>query len=312
MDVQMTVLAAQMETLAILILTGFLAQRTKMIKNESIDALMEIISKLLLPCMLMTLIGSGGSRGELMRMGRFLAATVVTFAIALSTGFVSAKIVRLPREEQGLHTLASAYSNGGYIAVPVIAAMFPETSGLSIAVYSTVEAVMYWVFGPAIAAPAKGGGKAGLKKLLTPITVSVALGFAVLILNIRPSGSMVWETLRNIGSTTKYLAAIYIGLDLGRKGKNGILAKPKSFTAVPVKLIIVPLAVYMILSKTGLVTQEQLVILTIFSAAPSGMSLPIVSKIAGANDTYIISAIMASTVLCPATMMLVMWLALHF
>ncbi|MCI8342208.1 MAG: hypothetical protein HFE62_03215 [Firmicutes bacterium] len=308
MEEQMTVLATQMETLAVLILIGFLAQKMKMVKNESIDGLMEIISKLILPFMLMTLIGSGSSDG-IFEMGGYLAATVIMFAVSLALGFISSKIVRLPKNESGMHVLVSAYSNGGYIAMPVVAAMFPESSGLAIAVYSTIEAVMYWVFGPLIANSYESR-KIDIKKLFTPITISVATGFVVLISNVNPVGNIAWDTLRSVGSTTKYLAAIYIGLDLGRKGKKGILSNPKAFSAVSVKLLIVPLAAYLILKLSGFVNEQQLVMLTVFAAAPSGMSLPIVAKIAGVDDSYAISAIMISTILCPVTMMLVMRIAL--
>ncbi len=303
----MTVLIGQMETLAVLILIGFLAKSLNMVKDESVDGLMEILSKLVLPCMLLTLIGSGGSRDELFGMWKFLLAIIIMFLICLTVGFVMSRMLKLPQNVKNLHIIVTAYGNGAFVGVPVVAAMFPENSGLAIAVYSMSEAIMYWAFGPIIA-DASGNKSIDLKKVITPLTVSIALGILVLLLNLNPSENIVWETLKSVGGTAKYFAAIYIGLDIGRKGFKKMTENPNVFAAVPFKLVILPIITYIIVGKTGLLSGQLLIILTLFTSTPSGMALPIVARMAGSDDSYATSGTMSATILCLITMPLVMWL----
>ena len=40
------------------------------------------------------------------------------------------------------------FGNSGFIGIPLIVSMFPETAGIAAASFSLVEATYYWVIGP--------------------------------------------------------------------------------------------------------------------------------------------------------------------
>ncbi len=311
METEILVLIGQMEILAVLILIGLFAQKSGLMNETNINSMSDIIAKLILPCMLFTMIGGGGTRDELFGMWKFLIACILLFVIAISVGFILSRIIGLSQPAKNMHILVTAFGNGGYVGIPVIAAMFPDNSGLAIAVYSMVEAVFYWVFGPMIV-DTSGSRKIDLKKVFTPLTISVLLGILVLLLNLKPENNVVWDTLSNVGSTTKYFAAIYIGLDLGRKGFKKMTANPKVFTAAPFKLVILPVIIYLVFGKTGFIEGDLLTMLVLFMATPTGMSLPIVARIAGSDDAYATSGTMVCTILCLFTMPFVLWLISHF
>ena len=58
MDSNVALLIGQMEIIAALMVIGFFEQKVKLFSNELIDSFSTIISKLILPLMLLTVIGS--------------------------------------------------------------------------------------------------------------------------------------------------------------------------------------------------------------------------------------------------------------
>ncbi|MEA5083037.1 MAG: AEC family transporter [Lachnospiraceae bacterium] len=306
MTEEMTVLIGQMEMLAALIFLGFFGQRAKLLTSENIDHFSTIVTRMILPFLLLTSVGGGGSREQLFGMWKFFLCTVFMLSLALLIGFCVSRVIGLQQPTKNMHILVTALGNGGFIGMPLIAVMFPKTSGLVIAVFAFVEAAIYWVVGPAVADTRSKG--INLKNLATPMTISIGLGLLLVILNINLEGNVLWETMANVGATTKYFAAIYIGLDFGRKGFKVLFAKPKVFIAMPFKLIVFPIITYLVFGKTGILYGDQLTMLVILTATPTGMAVPLIAKQANSDEAYATAGTMVCTLLCIVTIPFVMWL----
>ena len=140
---------------------------------------------------------------------------------------------------------------------------------------------------------------------MSPITVSVFAGFIIMMLNLNLNGNIVWDTMKNVGGTCKYFASIYIGRTGIKKLKNNV----SSFSAAPIKLVLIPLFAYLIIGKTGFLSDNHLIMFIILCATPSGMSLPIVADIAGVNSAeYASAGVVVSTVLCLFTIPIIAYI----
>lgn len=308
MTAQLAVLTEQMEILASLILLGFFGQRVKLLTDEDINHFSSIVIRFILPFMLITLVGNGGSRQQLFGMWKFLLCTVAILSFAVVVGFGVSRIIGLPQPTRNMHVLVTALGNGGFIGIPLIAVMFPETSGLIIAIFALVEATICWTVGPAVADTSSKSKGINFKKLVTPMTIALALGLLMVLFNMRFAGNVLWDTMENVGATTKYFAAIYIGLDLGRKGIKQLFANPKVLIALPFKLIIFPVMTYFIFGKTGILYGDQLTMLVLLVATPTGMAVPLIAKQANGDEAYAVAGTMICTLLCLITIPFVMWL----
>lgn len=291
---------------------GFLAQRIKLLDNGNIENFSLIMTRFILPCMLLTVIGSGGTRAELLGMWKYLLSTIVVLLTAVGIGFILSRMIGLKQPTKNMHILVTSFGNGGFIGIPVISAMFPEGSGLAIAIFSLVEATICWTIGPLLTDTTSDSKKIDYRTLVTPTTISIVLGIVIILLNLDFNGNVVWETVKNVGATTKYFAAIYIGLDLGRKGLKKMIEKPKVFIAAPFKLIIFPVLTYIILGGLGILSGESLIILTLFTATPTGMAVPLIARMGKSDEAYATAGTMLCTILCLFTMPFVMWLVSHF
>lgn len=306
---EMAVLTRQMEILASLIFLGIFGQKAKLLTDENIENFPSIVTRFILPFMLLTSVGGGGSREQLFGMWKFFLCTVFMLSLALLIGFCVSRVIGLKQPTKNMHILVTALGNGGFIGIPLVAVIFPKTSGLAIAIFALVEATIYWVIGPAVADTSSKG--INLKNLATPMTISIGIGLLLVILNINLEGNVLWDTMVNVGATTKYFAAIYIGLDFGRKGFKVLFAKPKVFIAMPFKLLVFPIISYLLFGKTGILYGDQLTMLVILTATPTGMAVPLLAKQANSDEAYATAGTMVCTLFCIVTIPFVMWLTTH-
>jgi len=306
---QMPILIEQMKILASLIAIGFVAQRMKLLSNENIDNLSAILSKFIIPAMLLTIIPNGGSRSDFFAAWKFILCTVVIISCMFVTGIAASKTIKFKDEaRRKMHAGVIAMGNAGFIGLPLVTTIFPVTGALPSAFYVFIEAVYCWCAGPILTDPSEGKKKINFKKLVTPLNISMLAGIVLLLLNVNLKGFVVWDTLTTIGGTTKYFASLYVGLNLGRLGFKCILDDKRIFLSSPFKLIIFPIVVYYVFGKTGIMSGDMLMMLVLFASTPTGMSLPLVADVVKGDKAYATAGTLLNTILCLVTIPLVMQL----
>lgn len=303
MDTYFPILIEQMKIIATLIAIGLVGQKIKLFDNKLVDGLPSLIAKLILPLMLCTIIGSV-PRSQIFQGFKIFITTALIYTITIIVAQLLSRHNKLEEPNRGMHTLLKCYGNSGYVGIPLITSIFPSEAGIVAATYILAESFFYWVVGPAIA----GGGKANFKKFVSPITLSILVGFVIMMLNLDLSQNIVWDTMKNVGGTCKYFASIYIGISIGKIGLDKIKNNLYSATAAPAKLLVMPILAYFLFGKTGFLEGNALMMFVLLCTSPSGMSLPIVAEIAGADSSeYASAGITISTILCLFTIPFVMW-----
>ena len=307
MNNNVIVLIGQMEIIASLMVIGFFEQKIKLFDDRLIDSLSAIMSKLILPCMLITVIGSI-SREELFSSWRFFVCSVAAYIVVIAISKFVAIFSGLKEPQRSMHALLCCFGNSGFIGIPLIVSMFPTSAGIAAASFSLIESTLYWVFGPLLIKSENGGKKIDIKKIVTPLTISVIIGFVIVLLDFDFDGFVLWDIVKDVGGTSKYFASIYIGMNLGRMGIKKVSANMRVFLTAPFKLIIFPVMAYIAVSKIGALSGDILTMYVVLFATPAGMTLPILANISGADGDYASAGCMVSTVLCLFTMPFVIWL----
>jgi predicted permease len=304
---QMPILISQMEIFASLIFIGFIIQKIGLLSDENISNFSTILSRFIIPSMLITMIPNGGTRAELLGGWKFLICAAASIAFMIVVGFILSGMLKFSDEaRRRIHILAVSYGNAGFIGIPLMAAVFPETAAIPSALYLLCEAVACWVVGPALADPTPGKKSISLKKVVSPLTISIALGIVLVLLNINLQGFVLWDTLTNIGNTTKYFASLYVGLNLGRQGFKSIFGDKKIFLSTPFKLIVFPVLAYVVFGKTGILSGDRLIILILFLATPTGMAVPIIADMVNGDKAYATAGTLLNTLFCLVSIPLVM------
>ena len=289
---------------------GFIAQRIGFITDEMIASMSKLIMKVIIPLMVLTITANSGSRAELLSVWPFAFVVFGMYIIHYIVSYISGKALLLKKPEINTHVASCSYVNSALIGYPIVMAMFPEKSGLFIAMFLIVETFMTWTAGVMILSSATGKGEINLKKMVTPMTVGLMIGVIMVLVDIHPD-NVVWNTLTEIGNIQKYFGLVYIGADIGRRGFKKLFAKPKVFFTVPVKLLLCPLAVYFIFSLIG-IPFDMLMTITVFSMLPSMLVMTILTAEYNAAPDYGSGAILATTISCLVTMPVVFYIISFF
>lgn len=301
------ILLDQIAFFSTVLLTGFLAVKVGIIKSENVDGFAKVMIRVIVSVMTLTIVVSSGTREQLFTMGPFCLAVALMFAILMVIGFMSAKLLGLKSPIKNAHICSCSFVNSAILGYPIIIAMFPEESGMAIATFLVVETIITWTVGVGVLVQGTGEGKVEFKKMVTPVTLCLALALVMILLDIHPSG-IVWDSLTGLGGTQRYVGLLYIGMDIGRRGFKKLFENPKVFLVSPFKLIIGPLAVFLILRALNIVDYNHLLIITVFSMLPTMMIITALSQEYNCAPEYASAGLLSTTVLSLVTMPFVFWL----
>ena len=301
------ILISQMEIFAVLMILGYVAYKIRLINDENTDNMSVILTRVILPLMIGTSIG-GGNRNDVFGVGAFLLCSFIVYGISFILSFGCAKVMKVEKPLDRVHVAVSAYSNSGFFAAPITIAMFGDIAALAFAAYTIADAVCVWTFAPTLMDPNANGININWKKVFNPVLAAVFIGLIILMLALPVTDNVVWNTLKDVGSTSKYFACIYIGADIARKGLKMVMKYPKVIGAVFTKLIVYPFVAVIVIGALGLLDSTLLAILTIYCSSPTMVLVAVFARQAGNNDEYAASGIVLSSVLSLVTMPFVMWL----
>ena len=288
--------------LAVILAVGFISVKIKWVPEELIAMLPKLMLNVLLPFLIISSIVNSGTREEVIAVWPFIFVILFMFVIGLIIGVITGKMLKLEQPVLSTHICSATYLNSVLVGLPILDAVFPEMSGIYLAAYLIVETVMTWVVAVAILSSASTGKvNINLKKMLTPSTVALVIALVMKFVDFQPSG-IVWEALRGIGSTQKYLGLMYIGMDVARRGFKKLFEKPKVFFVAPIKLIIMPMVFFFIVKATGFISDEMLLAATIFAMLPTMMVVTVLASEYDAAPEYAVASLLVTTVGCLFTM----------
>ena len=113
MNENVVLLIGQMEIIASLIVIGLVVQKLKLFTSDLIDALSAMMSRLILPLMLMTVIGSI-SRDDIIHSWRFFVCSVVCYIITVSLSKLLARFSGISEPRRSMHALLMSFGNSGF------------------------------------------------------------------------------------------------------------------------------------------------------------------------------------------------------
>ena len=297
----------QMKIFAVLMCIGFIAYKIKLINDQHTDNMSAILTRLILPMMIVTSVGSSDKKG-IMNMGAFIVATLVVYCTGFVASYLNARVLKVDKDMRAVHMVSGGYSNSGFFAAPITISMFGELAGLAFAAYTVVDALFVWVGAPIMLDPERKVANINWEKILNPVVIAAAIGFVILMFELPVMGNVVWSTMSSVGSTSKYFACMYIGADIARKGIGIMIKYPKVLGAVFSKLIVYPAVAALIVGSLNILDSTLLTILTIYCSSPTMVVIAMLARQAGAKDEYVTASVVLSSVLSLITIPLVMWL----
>lgn len=266
--------AEQVGILYILVLVGFIADKTKIFTEKTAKACTDLLFYIVTPAVIINSFFSQSYSADSAK--KLLIAVGCGFLIHFAAIIISYPVYkRGDADENAVYKFASIYGNVGYMTLPLTDAILGSEgvfycSGVVIA-FNIIS------FTHGIYIMDTGKGKFNFKTLLlNPGVLAVAVGLPFYLLNI-DLPKIVTAPVAYIDAMQTPLAMIVFGTFLANTNLSSLFKRKKILLAALIKLLMLPAVMFLIYKAFGL-GETLMCALMISSCAPS------------ANNTVMFSA----------------------
>jgi predicted permease len=305
----------QIVFLTILAFCGILASRLKILTELSKDVIEKLVFYITLPLLIVTKISNLEiTPAILQNSGLVVGFTYLILLIQIIIGNLSAKFLRLPKAQSVIHSMHTYLGNIVFLGFPLLDALFPGGEAiLYAALYQLVMNTVLWTYGIYKLNPDQNEkGFRNLKKLVNPNTIALVIGLLMMVFKLRLP-EIIYNPLAGLGSTTLYLAMLYIGILLAKIKIVGMFKKRDVLILSLNKLLIIPviliILIQLILNFLSVKMDETAFSVIILEASmPCMIILVLLAKRFGADDSKAMENFVVSTILSIISLPIVIYL----
>jgi predicted permease len=302
----------QIAILAILVLIGLLASRTRVISSESKDFLAKVIFYVTLPAMLFTNFSKITLTPELLSNSlQALLLSLCVLLFMLFAGWLTSKMAGLRSGPAAIFRLHSMLGNIIYLGLPLVSSQFGQEGLLYGSIFILVSNILMWTVGVAVITPGKGFSLRGsIQKIFNINTVAIITGFILFLLSIKLP-PFILDSVGSLGGTTTYLSMIFIGSVLYYADSRKMLRNKNVYLLSLNRLLIVPFLIIGVFALLNyffplLLKKEVLSVMVMQAAMPCMVNVVIMVNILGENDDTATANVFVSTVLSVITIPLIL------
>ena len=133
------VTAYRMAIFFFILLIGFVAGRADIIKNDYMPQLAQLITKVLLPVLTFYNTVAYTTCDDIIANWFVLVLSLVFYVVLAVLLFALAKVMRLEGDRDKVFTFCFLFGNTGFVGIPLLVALFPETGMLYMMLFSLVD-----------------------------------------------------------------------------------------------------------------------------------------------------------------------------
>ena len=302
---------------AVLLLTavpGFLFTKTRLIGEECISGFSKVLLFVCQPCLAVYTFGNidpAVDKGEkLLSLAVFAGLTVLIFAIVLGGAY----LVLARKQKEPIYrimTIATTFSNSAFFGIPLIEALFPETSD-ELIIYTTVFAlvmnIVAWTFGSAIIS--RNVRHISVRKIfLNPPMIGTVVALLIYVSGFSLSASLpsLFDMITTAARMSSPLSMIILGMRLGTMRLSALFGDLRIYFTIAVKQFVMPL-IALGLAILLRVPSEVAITFFVISATPSASIVLNFSEILGEGQREAANTVLLSTILTVVTVPVMMLL----
>ena len=264
-----TVVLQSIIALFIMILVGIYARRRGIITEEMNKGLVNILIEIALPFMILS--------SFLYTYDNTIKDKIVkTIYYSLGAYILMAAISYLllwpvKNDKKTILHFANVFVNTGYVGFPILDSMYGPEGVVYGSVFNMFFVIFLWTYGIILFKGRLTAGQLKMeirKVLLNPSIIAVCIGLLLMFFNIRLPGAIITAS-RGIGNLTGPLSMIIIGCILSTVKVKVFLCDWTVYYGVAIKLIIIPLIIYLAASLLGAasVAVKSVIIMTALPAS---------------------------------------------
>jgi predicted permease len=203
----------QVMILGIVGIIGVVAAKLKIISTKANESIAGIIINITTPFMIISSLSNMEFTREIVNNSIWvLVFSYLAIFVLMGLGYFSRRILGLEDSLGKVHLLHTTYGNIVFLGFPVLNELFPGGEALLYAaIYQVASNTLMWTMAIYILGKDKNKNiKYNLRKFANPNTIALFIGLILMTFQIKLP-EVLNKSLGGLGSTTIYLAMIYIG-----------------------------------------------------------------------------------------------------
>lgn len=302
-----TLILNQLMKMLFIMILAFICYRLHIINQEGNKNLSSLLLMVVNPCLIITVFQTDYDPA----LVRGLLAAFAAAVLAHVAGFLIAHFL-IPEKgnpEFALERFGAAYSNCGFIGIPLINSVLGSKGVFFLTAYMTVFNILSWTHGLMLLT-GKLSSKRLKEGLLAPIVVCTIIGAILFFLQIRIPSPVI-DSMDYIADMNTPLAMMIAGFSVAQADLKKIFSHFRICRVCLLKLIVMPLAVLAFLAILP-IDRDVAYTTLVAAACPTATTLTMMSIRFGRNYTYASEIFSLSTVLSVVTIPAVTYVAGFF
>ncbi len=295
----MTVLIEKMALLVMLLALGYLCARLKLVGPEFNKGL----SKLVINVFLAGMILSSVINKKLEMTGGDVAfgllMMTLSMLICVGIGWLSPTLLRIKDGDKGMYRILAAFMNNGFVGFPLVAAVYGENAVFFASLSNIPFNLLLYTAGVMLLQKGDKNTKFSIKSVINVPIVATLIAVVIFIFEI-PMPKLVDDVADTLSAATVPLSMMCVGLSLGSVSLKEALMQPRLYGISLVRLLICPLAVWLVL-RIFITNPVILGTIVLLSACPSAIICTILGIQYGRDGVESSEAIFISTMLSMIT-----------
>ena len=282
----------------LLVLIGFTASRTGIIKKEAMPSISGFLLRIVLPALTIGLILENQTTFQTMtQYGKMVLSQILMYFVMAAGGILGSHICHLKGTTANVHCGCSVGGNYGFLVIPLIMTLFGDQGGnVYIPICSVIDTTLVWTLGFTLFTNGTGLKENSWKKIImNPIFLSILLGLCLTSFHISVP-DIILSTIGSVGNTCYSWGLVYLGCSLGFMKLTNIFKYKSILVLFFTKSFALPLIIYFI--SRHFLSEIESMILMLICAAPAMTTSSMIAEQYNLDGEYASTAVVTTTLLC--------------
>jgi predicted permease len=275
-----------------IIVIGFVAKKVKAIDAIFLRGLSAFMMNIALPFAFMASLDRSIPKSVLPELGMMALWSITIHAAAI--GFSTIAYRRFPEEQRKILCLITVFTNCAFMGLPVAQSVAGTKGVMFASIYNLMYGILIYTYGVSLFQE-KADPDKWKKVLLNPGIMAICIGIILWFLPFSLPSFMI-ESMGLMAKLQTPLAMFVVGANIATIHLGKILPGKALLTAMGVRLIGMPLAVYGVIRLTGS-TGIAPGIALLLTAMPAGAQTVVIAEKMGGDSAFASEIVFVTTVL---------------
>ena len=296
----MRILIEQVIIMFILMMSGYILFKTKLINEKATQSISNIVLYVAIPATIINSFICEFDMNKLINGG-------ITFIFSFVIIGVSILMINLLfRKMPDLTKFGIIFCNVGFLGIPLVKNVLGEECVFYITMYVVMINIFVWTYG--IWLVSKDKREISIKKIITnPTFIMIGLGFLILSFSIQIP-SVLQLTINHFGNISAPLSMIVLGCYLAEADLKSLFKDASLYKICLGRNIVIPLITLVLLKVLPLNIEEVKLVLLIGASTPVAGIMGMFCQKYGRDYAYGAGVIGVSTLLSLVTMPIILYL----